>query len=75
MTEPNDIINPYYQVDNSGNPQKQYLGLTKREYFAALSMHGILSNNTKGTMSLTRIINDSIDISDLLIEELNKPKS
>jgi hypothetical protein len=45
--------------------------LTKREYFAALAMQGLLTN-TNLKYHFERIANDSVDISDALIKALNK---
>ena len=46
-------------------------GLTKREYFAALAMQGMLSNGTFEMVN-KEITEKAIAISDALIEELNK---
>lgn len=49
-----------------------HMGLTKREYFAALAMQGILSNNNcDGKME--RIANESVEMADYLLAELDKP--
>jgi hypothetical protein len=45
-------------------------GLTKREYFAAMAMQGLLANHNDATME--DIIGVSIDYADLLIEKLEK---
>lgn len=58
--------------------QHQYLqeGLTKREYFAAMAMQGILAGrkeNLKHTNEFFAKV--SIDIADALLTELDKTKS
>lgn len=35
-------------IEDNGNPSVTHLGLTKREYFAAMAMQGMLSNITQG---------------------------
>ena len=66
-------------VPNSTNPNlpdfvksalSQSNGLTKREYFAAMAIQGLLAN---GRASITYNIIDAVKIADALIEELNKP--
>jgi len=61
---------------NHANPQFNYptYGLTKREYFAAMAMQGILANNEEGNTQwdYTVIGKHSLLAADALIEELNK---
>lgn len=49
MTNPNDPAFPFVHIDEMKGPILDQLaqsrGLTKREYFAAMAMQGILSNN------------------------------
>ena len=45
-------------------------GLTKREYFAAMAMQGLLAN-TKNSF-YERVANDALDAADALINALNK---
>lgn len=55
-------------------------GLTKREYFAAMAMQGLLTRVPKrdggqtdlGILELTRISGESVIMADALIDELNK---
>lgn len=51
-----------------------YLGLTKRELFAAMAMQGVLSNGScVDENAYTNIITkDAVRIADALIEQLNK---
>lgn len=50
------------------------IGLSKREYFAAIALQGILANSeyTKDGWNWKAIAGDAIDIADALINELNK---
>jgi hypothetical protein len=45
--------------------------LTKREYFAAMALQGILVNNSKSYTS-ERLANDAVDAADALINALNE---
>ena len=47
-------------------------GLTKREYFAAMAMQGLLANDSGLITSKAR---DAVKAADALIEELNKTKA
>lgn len=67
MTNPNDPINPIY---NEGYLVKE--GLSKREYFAAQAMIGLLANNYS---ILSDIPTESVELADKLIEELNKTET
>ena len=46
-------------------------GLTKREYFAAMALQGLLANDSGLITSKAR---DAVKAADALIEELNKTK-
>lgn len=46
-------------------------GLTKREYFAAMAMQGLLANDSGLITSKAR---DAVQAAEALIEILNKPK-
>ena len=48
---------------------KDYCGLTKREYFAALALQGLLAGDPG--MSFLEAANDAIDHADAFIEALN----
>jgi len=58
----------------AGTPPKG-IGLTKREYFAAMAMQGILSGYTETNVTgLEKVLCESaVNYSDALIAELNKP--
>lgn len=49
-------------------------GLTKREYFAAMVIQGIISNKDGLDIKIERIVESAVDIADALIEKLNKTK-
>jgi hypothetical protein len=49
-------------------------GLTKREYFAAMALQGIIANKDGLDIKIERIVESAVDTADALIEELNKTK-
>jgi len=46
-------------------------GITKREYFAAMALQGLLP--TEISNSIEEDVKNAVKLADLLIEELNKP--
>jgi hypothetical protein len=50
-------------------------GLTKREYFAAMALQGIIANKDGLDIKIERIVESAVDTADALIEELNKTKT
>ena len=68
-TNPNEPIN---MVEYNNN----YIstGLTKREYFAAMAMQGIIANKDGLDIKIERIVESAVDTADALIEELNKKR-
>lgn len=46
-------------------------GLTKREYFAAMALQGLLPTGISS--SIEEDVKNAVKLADLLIEELNKP--
>ena len=50
-------------------------GLTKREYFAAMAMQGIIANKDGLDIKIERIVESAVDTADALINELNKTKT
>ena len=68
-TNPNEPIN---MVEYNNN--YIYTGLTKREYFAAMAMQGIIANKDGLDIKIERIVESAVDTADALIEELNKIK-
>jgi hypothetical protein len=49
-------------------------GLTKREYFAAMALQGIIANKDGLDIKIERIVESAVDTADTLIEQLNKTK-
>jgi len=61
--------------DNSAFPREkgvQHPGLTKREYFAAKALQGLLADPT--TMISKTVAEDAVRMADHLIEALNNDK-
>ena len=48
------------------------VGLTKREYFAAMAMQGILANENTGLSPNEVVAKESVKLADLLLAELDK---
>lgn len=78
MTNWNDLAHPISVIDPDGRFKPEYhLGLTKREYFAAMAMQGLLTRvSTHGTelgiLESNRISEESVIMADKIIEALNK---
>jgi len=60
---------PYFGLDPSNE------GLTKREFFAAIAMQGIITNKDGLDIKIEYIVESAVDAADALIEELNKTKT
>lgn len=78
-TNPNDSSYPNMPVYDGIHRLSEH-GLTKREYFAAMALQGLLSNsyNDGATQPLSTASHDQIaqmavSSADALIAELNKP--
>lgn len=77
-TQPNAPINPSRHLNDNGQIDAQYKGLTKREYFAAMAMQGILAGNYKelasniGIPAIPDVLTFAVKYADALINELNK---
>jgi len=69
----NNPINPL-EIKN-GNESIQFLGLTKREYFAGLAMQGMLADPNASNFKPPFIAGLAVDFSDALLKELDKPKN
>ena len=69
ITRANDLAYPVKKVDTIN-----YTGLTKREYFAAMAMKGIITNKDGLDIKIERIAESAVDMADALIEELNKTR-
>ena len=61
---------PEYKTDANApiNPVKHHLGLTKREYFAAMAMQGLLASDMNGA---TDVANCAAVFANELIKTLN----
>ena len=74
-TNPNDPIAyvDELQAIEGSEEYNRFLnyGLTKREYFAAMAMQGLISNSLSGR-GPNGCAQDSVRFADALIEELNK---
>ena len=66
-TKPNESINRILYMDNYTSE-----GLTKREYFAAMALQGLLANDS--ALIISKVI-DAVKAAGALIEELNKTKT
>ena len=66
-TKANESINRILYMDNYTSE-----GLTKREYFAAMALQGLLANDS--ALIISKVI-DTVKAAGALIEELNKTKT
>ena len=70
MTKGNAPINSIPDLNNHPSP---WIGLTKREYFAAMAMQGYLANtNIGGNYLPIEHAIDSVKLADALIKALNE---
>lgn len=73
QTNPKDFAfskSAFYHPDGTFDLPEE--GLTKREYFAAMAMQGILAANNKSNVNLTHVGEASVMAADELINALNK---
>lgn len=72
-TNAHDYISPQARADGTpdGYAMSVSGGLTKREYFAAIALQGLLSNASL-VFELKNFIIDAVTAADALIEVLNK---
>jgi hypothetical protein len=76
-TYPNDMITAFTEVGEitkgvGMTRWRTHNGLTKREYFAAMAMQGLLSNGEYKNQMVSYVTDYSVDFADSLIKELNK---
>lgn len=76
-TNPNEPINPvelqHQDHEMLAKDYGQFKGLTKREYFAAMAMQGLLVNGMQlGMTHEEEISKQAVVYADALISELNK---
>ena len=57
------------------NDENLYQGITKREYFAAMAMQGMLANASYDTCSFAKIAKDSFSVTDAMLAESEKSDS
>lgn len=69
--EPAFLSAAFFDEFGTDAPQE---GLTKREYFAAMAMKGIITNKDGLDIKIERIAESAVDMADALIEELNKKR-
>lgn len=62
---------PIHPITGQINP-KRFIGLSKREYFAAMVMQGYLSGSV--TLSADFMVSNSVRLADRLIKELEETK-
>jgi len=60
-----------YEGDRPETFQAQE-GLTKREYFAAMAIQGLLTSTKYILYPITQVAKDAVNYADALIKELNK---
>ena len=68
MTNAND---PITMLHNASERDIVFNGLTKREYFAAMAMKGMIAGNLN-TKDIVQTANMAVTQADALIAELNK---
>lgn len=66
MTDGNQLIHSYAETEGYGG---NYNGLTKREYFAAIAMSGLVA--TGKNVNVRQYARMSVSLADALIAELN----
>lgn len=70
MTKPNAPIN---SIPDLNNHPSEWYGLTKREYFAAMAMQGILASSYQCVSSSNPALGKlSVQAADCLIKALNE---
>jgi hypothetical protein len=74
MTKGNDPINFHLTYNSySGNPDGCMEGLTKREYFAAMAMQGLVTSGKYEHWDSEQLGAVAVRISEGLIKALNEP--
>lgn len=74
MTNADDLAYPTNIIDPDNRFKPSYhTGMSKREYFAAIAMQGIVSNHAMiDTLNWGWLSEKSVEAADALISELNK---
>jgi len=71
-TEKDDLIVPMHSTDRDGDLRCDGKGLTKREYFAAHALTGILADPSSDDLGHPWIASAAVNLADELVEALNK---
>ena len=71
----NDPAFPIQSVDPRNRPDEPCYGITKREYFAAMAMQGIISNPSVDVLTCGQIANDAFMYADAMLAESEKRDS
>ena len=69
MTKGHEPIN---SIPDLNNHPSLWIGLTKREYFAAMAMQGYISCGKSSVISITTLAECSVQQADALIKALNE---
>ena len=73
QTRPHDAASAIQSADVLGSHEPEF-GLTKREYFAAEAMQGLLATITP-SHSLSLLAKTSVEVADALIKALNESEA
>ena len=65
---------PYREQDGNGQ-YRDHFGVTKREYFAAMALQGLLAHPESDNHGDTEIASQSVNLADALLAELGKEES
>jgi hypothetical protein len=63
-----------HSFNNTDVYDGHFTGLTKREYFAAMAMQGLIANQSINLHNQPRIVSESVKYADLMLLELEKKK-
>lgn len=69
----NNSEKPAYPVQIDNEVDVHNYGLTKREYFAAMAMQGLITMFNGSEMENKELVKRSISAADALLTELSKP--
>jgi hypothetical protein len=73
MSNANDMAFPVVLATTRTPNDSEQLGLTKREYFAAMAMQGLCANSIPGSHhSFNNTANEAVRYADALLAELAK---
>ena len=62
-----DTGGPAFPFEKTGQP-----GMTLRDYFAAMAMHGMLANPTRGSFNCEATSSNSYAMADAMLAERNR---